>query len=80
MEVVKLGLILTIGIIGVFIVWGFVIEELNKLSRQVIYRAFGIPALYITSFIAISFLLYLLSFHSLELQLNQVEVYLLKNL
>lgn len=51
MEVVKLGLILTIGIIGVFIVWGFVIEELNKLSRQVIYRAFGITALYITSFI-----------------------------
>lgn len=51
MEVVKLGLILTIGIIGVFIVFGFVIEELNKLSRQVIYRAFGIPALYITSFI-----------------------------
>lgn len=51
MEVLKLGLILTIGIIGVFVVFGFIIEGLNKLSRKAIYRAFGIPALYLTSFI-----------------------------
>lgn len=51
MEVVKLGLILTIGIIGVFIIFGFIIEELNKLSRNAVYRAFGTPALYLTSFI-----------------------------
>jgi len=51
MEVIIVGLVLTIGIIGVFIVFGIVIEELNKLSRQAIYRAFGIPALYITSLI-----------------------------
>ena len=51
MEVIKLGLILTVGIIGVFIVFGFIIEGLNKVSRQAIYNAFGMPALYITSFI-----------------------------
>lgn len=49
MEVVKLGVYLTIGIIGVFIVFGFLIDWLNKFSRKKLYRAFGVPALYVTS-------------------------------
>ncbi len=51
MEVLKQGFILTIGIIGVFIVFGFIIEVLNKQSNKAVYRAFGIPGLYLTSFI-----------------------------
>lgn len=51
MEVIKLGLYLTIGMVGVFIIFGFLIGWLNKSSRNYIYGAFGKPALYITSFI-----------------------------
>lgn len=50
-EILKLGVILTLGIIGVFIIFGFVIEVLNKQSRRLVYRAFGTPGLYVTSFI-----------------------------
>lgn len=49
MEVIELGLYLTVGIIGVFIIFGFLIEWLNKVSRKNLYRAFGLPVLYITS-------------------------------
>lgn len=49
MEVIKLGLYLTIGMIGVFIILGFVIGWLNRRSTNYIYKAFGKPGLYITS-------------------------------
>ncbi|WP_294352622.1 hypothetical protein [uncultured Clostridium sp.] len=51
MEVIKLGTILTLGIIGAFIIFGFIIEGLNRLSRKSIYKAFGKPVLYLTCFI-----------------------------
>ncbi|MDS0525091.1 hypothetical protein NNC19_05305 [Clostridium sp. SHJSY1] len=51
MEVIKLGLYLTIGMIGVFIILGFFIGWLNKKSINYIYTAFGKTGLYITSFI-----------------------------
>ncbi|MBD7913045.1 MULTISPECIES: hypothetical protein [Clostridium] len=51
MEVIKLGLYLTIGMVGVFVIFGFLIGWLNNRSRNYIYGAFGKPALYITSFI-----------------------------
>ncbi|MBE6050507.1 MAG: hypothetical protein E7214_07600 [Clostridium sp.] len=48
MEVLKLGVILTLSIIGVFVVFGFLIELLNKVSKKKIYEAFGKPVLFLT--------------------------------
>lgn len=48
MGVLKLGLILTLSIIGVFIVFGLIIEWLNNFNKKKIYRAFGKPGLFLT--------------------------------